>query len=253
MIDMWEQLFPTFSMFLVMLLATIAAATMRAFSGFGAGLLLAPVLSLYLQPVDVVAVVVMLNFVSTFQMLPSMWKDIDWPLVWRMVPPALIGIPVGGVLLAGLDADLLRRIVAGVVVVLSLILLAGWHYKGARGRLQDTIAGVASGILTSIGGIGGPPFVLYMMSAKGFSPVAFRIFFTVFFAVTQIATLLMLLLKGSLRPTQFAYTGAFLPIYVLATAFGSYLFVRALATRADQIKRISLWFLLIVGVVTFII
>lgn len=252
MTELWGQLFPTTSMFVVLLLATIAAATMRAFAGFGAGLLLAPVMSLYLQPVDVVAVVVMLNFISTFQMLPSMWKDIDWPLVWRMVPPALLGIPLGGILLAGLDADLMRRVVAAVVIVLSLVLLAGWHYKGRRGRLQDSIAGIASGVLTSIGGIGGPPFVLYMMSAKGYSPVAFRIFFTIFFAISQIATLLMLLLKGSMRPTQFAYTGAFLPIYIIATAFGSYLFVRALATRADQIKRISLWFLLIVGVVTFV-
>ena len=253
MIDLWGQLFPTTPMFLVLLLTTIAAATLRAFSGFGAGLLLAPVMSLYLQPVDVVAVVVMLNFVSTFQMLPAMWKDIDWPLVWRMVPPALIGIPLGGIVLSGIDQVLMRRLVAGVVIVLSLVLLAGWHYKGSRGRLQDSVAGVTSGMLTSIGGIGGPPLVLYMMSAKDFSPATFRIFFTVFFALTQIATLFMLLVKGAMRPTQFAYVGTFLPIYMIATVFGTYLFVRALATRADQIKRISLLFLLAVGVATFVI
>lgn len=253
MLVLWEQLFPTTGMFVVLLLATIAAATMRAFSGFGAGLLLAPIMSLYLVPTDVVIVVVTLNFIATFQMLPRMWKDIDWPLIWRMAPAALIGIPLGGVLLAGLDQTMMRKVVAGAVVGLSVLLLAGWIYKGKRGRVQDVIAGVTSGVLTSIGGIGGPPFVLYMMSAPGVSPAATRVFFTVFFALTQVATLLMFLIKGAMRPSQFAYVGTFLPVYLIATAFGSYLFARALATRAHLIKRISLWFLLLVGLVTFIL
>lgn len=61
----------------------------------------------------------------------------------------------------------------------------------------------------------------------------------------------MLLLKGAMQPTQFAYVGALLPLYLLATALGAYLFTKALRNRADQIKRISLWFLLAVGVITF--
>jgi len=246
-------MFPTIPMFLVLLLTTVAAATIRAFSGFGAGLLMAPVMSLYLQPVDVVVIVVGLNFISTFQMLPSMWKDIDWALIRRMVPPAILGIPVGGLLLQWLDPDLMRRFVAVVVVVLSAVMLSGWHFKGRHGKLQDLVAGVTSGILTAIGGIGGPPFVLYMMSAPGISPQAIRIFFTVYFGFTQVVTLLMLLVKGQMRPMQFAYIGTFLPVYVIATSIGTYLFVRALAKRASMVKRISLWFLLLVGIITLIL
>src|SRR5690625_4267474 len=179
MLAYWDQLFPVPGMFGVLLVATIAAATIRAFSGFGAGLLLAPIFTFYLPPSDVVIVVVTLNFLATFQMLPGMWKDIDWPLIWRMVPATLAGIPLGGWLLSWLDPYLMRKIVAGAVAALSVLLLAGWHYKGRRGRTQDAIAGVTSGMLTSIGGIGGPPFVLYMMSAPDVSPQATRIFFTV--------------------------------------------------------------------------
>lgn len=249
--DLWVLLFPTTMMFVVMVLSTVVGGTMRAFSGFGGGLLLAPVFSLYLPPQDVVAVVVLLNFASTFQLLPSMWKSIDWPLIWRMVPSALIGIPLGAFILSGLDTSLFRQIVAGVVVLVSLILLAGWHYQGPRGRLQDSIAGITSGMLTSVAGIGGPPFVLYMLSAKGFSPVDFRIFFTVFFAFTQLSAMIMMLIQGALQPLQFAYVGTLLPLYLLATALGAFLFAKALKNRASQIKRISLWLLLAVGVVTF--
>ncbi|MFW8566552.1 sulfite exporter TauE/SafE family protein [Orrella sp. 11846] len=253
MLSYWNELFPTTGMFAVLLLTTIVGATMRAFSGFGAGLLLAPVLSLYLVPADVVIVVIGLNFMATFQVLPGVRKDIDWPLVWRMVPAALIGIPLGGWVLSGLDQHLMRKLVAAVVVVLSLILLAGWHYRGRRGRIQDSIAGLTSGVLTSIGGIGGPPFVLYMMSAKDVSPVAIRTFFIIFFAIMQVVTLAMFLVQGAMRPIQFAYIGTFLPFYVMATWLGSYLFVRALSGKADLVRRISLWFLLLVGIGTFVV
>jgi uncharacterized membrane protein YfcA len=253
MLEIWSGLFPSTAMLVVMVITSAVGGTMRAFAGFGGGLLLAPVFSLYLSPQDVVVVIILLGFATTLQLLPSMWKDIDWPLIWRMVPPALVGVPIGGFILTGLDPTILRRLIALIVTVLALIMLTGWHYKGPRGRLQDIIAGVTSGILTSIAGIGGPPFVLYMLSAQGFSPVAFRIFFTVFFAFTQIMALAMLLVRGAIEPTQLAYVGTLMPVYLLATALGAYLFARALRTRADQIKRISLWLLLVVGAVTLVI
>lgn len=253
MLDSWGALFPTASMAFVMVLTTIAGGTMRAFSGFGGGLLLAPVFSLYLPPQEVVAVVVLLNFMSTFQMLPSIWKTIDWPLVLRMVPAVLAGVPLGWLLLNWLDPLLVRRLVAGIVVALSLVLLSGWVYRGARGKLQDAVAGITSGVLTSIAGIGGPPFILYMLSAPGYSPVSFRTFFTVLFLFSQLLTMTLMVVSGEFGARQAGFFGVLLPIYMLATALGSYLFARALQRRAHQIKRISLLLLLAVGLIILVL
>lgn len=253
MAELWAGLFSSTTMLVVVFVTTFVAAAMRAFAGFGGGLLMAPVLALYLPPQDVVVIVILLNFATTLQLLPGMWKDIDWPLIWRMLPPAVVGIPLGALVIDWLDPNLLRRMVALVVIALALIMLTGWYYKGPRGRLQDWIAGVTSGMLTSVAGIGGPPFVLYMLSAQQFSPVAFRIFFTVFFAFTQLIALIVLFIKDSMVQHQMAYVGTLLPVYLLATAIGSYLFAKALRSRAHQIKRISLWLLLSVGVVTFVV
>lgn len=240
-------------MLVVMLLTTAAGATMRAFSGFGSGLLLAPVLSLYLPPTDVVAIVVIINLLGTVQMLPGVWKDIDWQVVWRMVPPALVGVPLGWLLLNFLDPTAVRRLVSLVVIILALLLLSGWVYRGARGRLQDSVAGVSSGMLTGVAGIGGPPFILYMLSAPNYTPSSFRTFFTIYFAFAQTFTLAVLLINGALGPAQFAYAGTLVPVHVLATALGSYLFVKALKNRAHQIKRISLLLLLAVGVLVLLL
>lgn len=253
MAEYWSSLFPSTAMLVVMLLTTAVAATMRAFSGFGSGLLLAPVFSLYIAPTDVLAIVVIIGLLGTIQMMPAIWKEIEWPLIWRMVPAALIGVPLGWLLLNMLDPSTVRRVVSSVVIVLSLLLLSGWVYRGARGRVQDSIAGVSSGMLTGIAGIGGPPFILYMLSSPNYTPSAFRTFFTVYFAFAQTFTLVILLVNGALGADQLAYAATLVPVHVIATALGSYLFVRALRNRAHQIKRISLLLLLAVGVIVLIV
>lgn len=253
MADYWSALFPSMTMLAVMLVTTAVGGAMRAFAGFGSGLLLAPVFNLYLPPTDVVAIIVIINLLSTFQMLPGVWKHIDWPLIRRMVPPALLGVPIGWLLLNVLDPAMVRRLVSIVVIVLALLLLSGWLYRGARGRLQDTIAGVSSGTLTGLAGIGGPPFILYMLSAPNYTPTGFRTFFTVYFAFAQTLTLTILLLSGALGLEQLAYSATLLPVHMAATVLGTYLFMRALKSRADEIKRISLWFLLAVGIIVLLV
>ena len=240
-------------MLLVMIITTAVGGLIRAFTGFGSGLLLAPVFSFYLAPHDMLAVVVLINMIGTLQMLPGVWRDIDWPLIWRMVPPAVVGVPIGWMVLNVLDPEMVRRLVAAIVVVLSLVLLSGWIYRGARGRLQDILAGVSSGTLTGIAAIGGPPFILYMMSAPGYSPAAFRTFFTVYFAFTQVVVLGVMFYNGALSTDQLVYTGTMLPFYMLATALGTFLFFRALQGHAHHIKRISLLLLLAVGVVILVL
>jgi cytochrome c biogenesis protein CcdA len=63
----------------------------------------------------------------------------------------------------------------------------------------------------------------------------------------------LLLIQGAMQPYQFGYIGTLLPLYLMATALGAYLFAKALKNYANQIKRISLWLLLAVGVITFAI
>ena len=240
-------------MLVVMLLATAGAAAMRAFSGFGNGLLLAPLFSLYLSPQDMVAVITVINLLGTLQMMPSVWRHIDWPQIARMVPAALAGVPLGWLLLNALDPQMVRRVVAVVVIIVSSLLLTGWVYRGTRGKWQEMGAGVCSGALTALAGMGGPPFILYMLSAPNYSPVAFRTFLTVFFVFSQVLVLTVLVLSGSFSVDQLLYVGTLLPVHILATVLGSYLFVRALRGHAHLIKRICLLLLLAVGLIVLLL
>jgi uncharacterized membrane protein YfcA len=110
--------------------------------------------------------------------------------------------------------------------------------------------GVSSGALTSLAGVGGPPLVVYLLSDKSLSPQVVRAFFMMFFAIAQIATITVFIFKDLVNVSQIVYTVSFIPVYIVSTLLGTYLFHKALKGRAHVIRRLSLWFLLVVGVAT---
>ena len=66
----------------------------------------------------------LLETAATRQLLPgalprSRWREIG--------PLALAGAPLGGYVLRHLDPDIMRRVIAGVVLVFSLVMLRGWR------------------------------------------------------------------------------------------------------------------------------
>src|SRR5690554_6535900 len=120
--DFLNSLFPSFSVFLALNLATIAAGIMRGFSGFGAALLMAPVYSLFMVPVDMLAIILLLNLATTLQLLRSALRNVRWRLVLALFIPAMLGIPIGLAFLHLIDPLVVRKIIAGAVVGLAALL-----------------------------------------------------------------------------------------------------------------------------------
>ncbi len=249
----WHQLFPSIPLFMLLCAAVLLAGTIRSFTGFGGGLVLAPLFSLFMTPANMVVVVLLLNLLTSLQTLPSTWRTTDWRLVWSLSIPALLGVPLGVWLVEWMDPNMIRRVIGVIVAGVACIMLTGWKYDGARGRIQNWIVGLISGALTAIAGVGGPPLVLYLLSAKDISPVVLRSFFMMFFTIAQTSTLVFFLYQGMINKTQLIYSVSFAPVYLVSTVLGSFLFVKALKGSVDLIKRLSLWFLLVVGVVTLAI
>lgn len=251
-VALWHQLFPAIDVFIWLSVAVLIAGTVRSFTGFGGGLVLAPLFSLFMPPADMVVVVLLLNFVISLQTLPQTWHTTNWKMVWSVSIPALVGVPLGVLLIEWLDPIVTRRFIGVIVAGLAAIMLIGWQYNGARGRLQDWFVGLTSGTLTAMAGVGGPPLVLYFLSDKTITPVVLRSFFMMFFAFIQLSTMAAFLYKDLINTKQILYSVSFMPVYFLSAVLGGYLFSRA-HHRAALIKRLSLWFLLIVGSVTIVV
>ena len=196
---------------------TCLAGTMRGFSGFGSGLLMAPVFSLVMPPADVVVLILALNLATTFQLMREALKLVQWSLVLRLFIPSLAGIPIGLSLIHFLDPPLIRKMIAVLVALISIALLSGWYYDARRGRVPDAATGLLSGALTSLAGIGGPPVILYLLSDRQQSPRVARATCLVFFFLAQVAIMVPLAIGGSVGIRQGSTMVALLPAYILGT------------------------------------
>ena len=141
--ELWHQLFPSIAVFIWLSVAVLIAGTVRSFTGFGGGLVLAPLFSLFMAPADMVVVVLLLNFVISLQTLPQTWHTTNWKMVWSVSIPALVGVPLGVWLIEWLDPVVTRRFIGVIVAGLAAVMLIGWQYNGARGKFQDWLVWAA--------------------------------------------------------------------------------------------------------------
>src|SRR3546814_141771 len=252
MIPDWVlQALPSLPVFAVLAGATFAGCLMRGFTGFGAGLLMAPIFSLLMPATTVLVVILLLTLLTTIQMLPDALRIVDWKMVLRLFLPSLLGLPVGLATLHILDPVVMRKTVAVVVTVVAVLMLAGWYYKGRRGPLQDTLTGAVSGFMTAIAGIGGPPIILYLLSIPSLSPSVLRSVCLVYFSLAQVATLTPLAIGGKLSVEHVVYVAILLPVSVLASMLGTRLYRWAVKRPQNHMRVVSLYVLLFTGLAAF--
>lgn len=136
--------------FAIAICVAILAGFMRGYVGVGSGMLMAPIFAILFGPLQTVAMIVLIEFVVTAKLLPSVRPLIEWRVVAPMGLAAAACMPVGTWLLLTADSELMARGIAFVVLVFVLLLMTGWRYRGKK-RLGVTLAvGATSGVLVRI-------------------------------------------------------------------------------------------------------
>jgi hypothetical protein len=142
-------------------LACLVAGFVRGYSGFGFSALLIAASSLVTNPLNFVAVVVVLETIMSIQAARGAGPDVDWKRVLWLLGGAAIGLPLGLWILTGISEDAARAMISGYVLVMCLVLLAGWRMASeVRGRAANGFAGVISG-LANAPGMGGLPVAAF--------------------------------------------------------------------------------------------
>ena len=108
--------------FLIALAVATAAGMMRGFAGFGSGMLMAPIFAILFGPVETVAVIILMESVVTVQLMPGVRHEIDWRFVLPMGVAAMLLMPLGSWLLITIDAEIVARSMAAIVVGFVVIL-----------------------------------------------------------------------------------------------------------------------------------
>ena len=237
----------------ITLLATIgivaAGGFVRGITGFGGAMMMAPMLSVLIGPVPTVVTTLILETAAALVMFPDALPKARWRTLAYLTLPAIATVPIGGYLLLTLDPGIARKLIAGVVVVFSLMLLLGLRYSGSPRAVTSIALGSLVGALLGATSVGGPPVVLYLLSGPDPAPVT-RANLTLFITAISVIGLVMLTAVGAITTALGISALALSVVFLLATWLGGKLFVRL---SENSVRRFALVLMLGVSVASLIL
>lgn len=206
-----------------MAVAIMAAAMLRAFTGFGFALSALPVLSLFLAPTIAASMVVMLTLAISVQTFGSYRKDIPYRAMGPMVALSAVGTIFGTYLLLLLSPDTFRLLI-GLAVMSACLLLA--KFKPApqhEGGLIAAGAGLASGLMNGALAIPGPPAIIYSVAVYE-NPRISRAFLTAFFLLSAAFATVTYSIEGIITTRELLMTAIAFPAMIVGDRIGARLF-----------------------------
>lgn len=227
----------------VILLATLIRSTF----GFGEALVAVPLLALRI-PVAVAAPVAVLVSVSVAGLIVAQdWRHIELRSASWLIASALLGIPLGLLLLTRASDHIVRLLLGLVIVGFSLYSISArttLHLEADR--LAWLLgAGFCSGILGGAYGMNGPPLAIYG-ALRRWSPQRFRATLQGYFLAASLAGLAGYAAVGLWRPPVTRYFLLSLPCVFVGVVAGRWLNSRL---RGDGFFRVVYAGLIVTGTV----
>jgi hypothetical protein len=205
-------------------LAVLLGAVAQSVSGIGFVLVCGPLLVASLGAVDGVRLAVVLSLVVNVAVLARTYRLADLRTALLLLVPAAAVTPVVAVLVRAAPARLAAGLAGASAVAGALALASGLRWEAARGRAGAIAAGVVSGAMNVVAGIGGPAIALYGANAE-WPATAMRSTAQVYFLCLNVVALV------SLGPPHVA-AGVLVACVVALTA--GLLAGAAVARRVDE-------------------
>ena len=226
--------------FLYSLVAVLAGAYLKGYTGFGASMLWMTSLSLVLPPLQVVPMVLIFEVVTSIALLPQIWRDIRWRSIVLLLLGTWAATPIGIYALSSLPTTPIRIALAIVVLIAAILILRGFALSREPGRPATVGVGLMAGVLNGSMGIVGPPVILFYFSSP-IGVVAGRASIIAFFIGTDSVGTLMFAVQGLIDTSIFWRTAIFLPVLIVGVVVGNRGFVKA---NPESFKRVALFVLM---------
>jgi uncharacterized membrane protein YfcA len=178
--------------------AVVLASALQTATGAGLGLVAGPALVLAMGSGVAVQVAIVLNLALSVALLPGEVHHVDRRALVRLCVSGAAGIPLGVLLVRGVEPTTLKLVAAVAVVVAACQLMLGARAlpaPGRRGRTWAAGAGVISGAMSS--GLAMPgPAALWALWVDGLAVSAIRATLRALFVFSYGAALALHALLG---------------------------------------------------------
>ena len=173
------------------------ASTVRGFSGFGFSASSVSLLSFILPPKEIVPIILLLEIIASFFMIPSIWKKINWKFVFYLLVGVSIGTPLGVHLLSILEPRVTHLIISITVLIFAFLLLRGYKNKKLNHNISKFFVGATAGTVNGFGTLAGLPIALYFLIIAA-EPAVIRASLAALFFFTDFYALVLAYLKDIL-------------------------------------------------------
>jgi uncharacterized membrane protein YfcA len=165
----------------IVVFGALAGGFVSGLAGFGTALMALGIWLYVLPPALAVPLVLICSVVAQTSTMPTIWRSVDFGLIWPFLIGGLAGVPLGTLLIAHADPNLFKF---GTGIMLLVFPTALYFQRRPMaishgGRLADGAIGFAGGILGGLAGLSGPLPILWA-SVRGWGKDARRGVFQIF-------------------------------------------------------------------------
>ena len=204
----------------------LAAALLRAFTGFGFAMIAVPIFSLLLLPSEAVVLAASLTIAVSTTSYKEWWGKFPIDQFRPMFLGSLAGTTVGVYLLSGMSKSDFQLWIGLSVIAATLVTAFVKPLNRVRVPKRLTVGtGVASGLMNGAFAIPGPPVVVYAMSVIGDAAAA-RAFLMAFFYASNLLGLVMFTVAGMVTMVRALLFLLTFPLTLLGDKTGIALFNR---------------------------
>lgn len=204
------------------LIVLFLAALTRSTFGFGDALVGMPLLAILAGMQVATPVIQMFGTTIAIFILIRQWKQVDLRSAWKLIVSSLAGIPIGLYYLSRANENLVKFILAAVIILFALYQLIRPRMLGLRNDRYALFFGLLGGILGGAYNTNGPPVIFYG-TLRQWDPVRFRATLQGYFLPTGIGILTGHLIAGFWTKEVIRYYFTGLPVVIVAILLGSYL------------------------------
>ena len=194
------------------------AAVLQSISGFGFSLLAMPLLSIFVDIQDAVVIATLCGIFTNAVHLRKDFQLVERSIARRISLSALIGMPLGVVVLSVFSATQMRAIIGAVIVVLVFLMMRNFILKTENTNV-DIVLGAFSGLLATSVSTNGPPLV-FLLQSKQLDPWRLRATLAYVFTISGCASFIVLMIAGKGSIEAFQYAMLSLPAMYLGTVVG---------------------------------
>lgn len=240
------MMFDTLTVIDIIIIAVVlwSGGCIKGYSGFGASMVWGAGLSLVFPPLEVVPLIMIFEIGSGLFLARSLRGAIHWPSLRLLWAGMILATPVGIYLLANLESDWLRIIMAVIVIAAALLIGKGFRWPTMPGARTILSLGGISGALNGSVGFAGPPIILFYLSANLGMKIS-RASMVIYFTGTDAFALIILAISGLIDQQDLARAAISAPFVLAGILTGRHFFRR---TDQKWFEKISLFLLVTLAI-----